>query len=91
MTSRFGIKVTLAKPVRQGYVSTALLRLIGAAPKVADPNELVDPSGQALTGEVLVVDDTPSNRKIVVATLRKIGLFPDEATNGQDAVAAVSS
>lgn len=63
----------------------ALSRLIGTAPKMADL------SGQTLTGEVLLVDDTPGNRKITVATLRYMGLFPDEVINGEEAMKAVSN
>lgn len=63
----------------------ALSRLIGTAPKMAYL------SGQTLTGEVLLVDDTPGNRKITVATLRYMGLFPDEVINGEEAIKAVSN
>lgn len=40
-------------------------------------------------GEVLLVDDNPHNQKVAKSVLKMLGVFPDEAVNGLEAVNAV--
>jgi CheY-like chemotaxis protein len=40
------------------------------------------------TARVLVVDDNPTNRKLVISGLRDMGVEGDEACNGYEALAA---
>jgi two-component system sensor histidine kinase/response regulator len=91
MSRQLGIALILSKPVRHDQVAGALRQLLGAAEEPVDPDLPVNFSGQPLQGEVLLVDDNASNRKIATAILRKMGLEPDLATNGQEALEAVQA
>jgi two-component system, sensor histidine kinase and response regulator len=91
LTRRLGISMTLGKPLRHEQIAQALGKLIGAVEVSVDPDLPVDASGQMLQGKVLLVDDNASNRKIAMAILRKMGLEPEQVTNGKEAVAAASS
>lgn len=59
----------------------------------ADPSTLEDHSGAySLTSDtrlVLVVEDDPTNRRVIGAMLRRLGYQCDMATNGREAVEAV--
>lgn len=49
------------------------------------------PSCKALTGRILVVEDTPTNRKVVKAMLGKTGLHCEFVEDGRQAVEAITS
>ena len=45
---------------------------------------------QNLSGKILVIDDEPINRNIIVAMLEKLGLEAYEAANGMEGLALIS-
>ncbi|RME43006.1 MAG: response regulator, partial [Deltaproteobacteria bacterium] len=94
-----GISAYLTKPVRQHVLYDCLTRLLG------DPvrPEMIYPPTRLITRHtlkeleareqlrVLLVEDNAVNQKVAVRMLKKLGLRPDVASNGMEAVKAVST
>lgn len=76
--ARSGRFRVLGKPWRQAALRAFLLG--------QDPQTAPLAATQLFTGRVLVVDDHPINRKVLVAQLRKKGLEAVEAQGGEEAL-----
>ena len=85
----------LARPMRRAQLK-ATLGLVLAPPRdAAQPRELVtrhtaQDRVEGQRGVVLVVEDNPVNRRVAVTMLKKLGYATEVATNGQDAVQAMT-
>jgi two-component system sensor histidine kinase/response regulator len=88
-----GVRMSLMKPVRQSELFDALMQALapdqgqigrqqGARKHTQRPLEK--------PGLVLVVEDNPINRDVALGTLAKLGYQTEVATNGREAVDAVS-
>ena len=54
---------------------------------VIEPQRVLEPdSAQDLPVKILVVEDNPANRQVVVTVLRALGYQPDIAENGQTGI-----
>lgn len=91
LARRLGVSVSLTKPLRHEQVAGALNRLLGISDESTDIENPTEAGQNDLYGDVLLVDDNASNRKIATAILRKMGLEPDQATNGKEAVEAAAA
>ncbi len=90
---RLGVAVVVTKPVRMDLLADATKTLLGTR-EVGGDTIRIDGHHQQeehLDGRVLLVDDNATNRKIAVAMMAKLGIEPDIAENGVEAVEAVKS
>ncbi len=85
---QLGVSVAIAKPCREAHLHTAVQTLLGnpLAPTTSSAEKAAEPP---LIGQVLLVDDNANNRRIATAMIRKLGLAPDVAEDGAQAVEAV--
>jgi CheY-like chemotaxis protein len=79
------VKIFLVKPVRQANLVRAVGEMFGSVPGAFRPQA---EETRQLAGRVLVVEDNPTNQKVIVLRLEKMGCRADIATNGQEAVEA---
>ena len=83
------VKIFLVKPVRQAHLIRAVGEMFGAMPAASGEDTLVKRT--TLGGRVLVVEDNPTNRKVIGLRLEKLGCTVLVAHNGQEAVEAVGA
>ncbi len=87
-----GIKAYLTKPVRQPAVYDCLATVIGVPVwHASGALATTDSVSAVIQSHVLVVDDNVVNQKVAARMLEKLGYRVDVASNGSDAVDAVSS
>lgn len=80
---------TIPKPVRYSHLADAVNAMLGD-PQAASHSMVKKVSeAEPLEGKVLLVDDNQTNRKIAIAMMAKIGIDPDIAENGLEALNAV--
>jgi len=85
-----GMDVMLTKPVRLNKLEAALA---GTVQIVRDPHtdSTLRPAGKILpTARVLIVEDNPVNRKVVLYMLQKLALQTESASNGREALEALA-
>jgi len=82
-----GVASYLTKPVRQSVLREAIEAALGGPTAIAPAAASVEPALRSL--RVLVADDSPVNRLLIVRLLEKRGHAVVVATNGREAVAAV--
>ena len=70
LTQRFGVSLSLSKPLRHEQVAGALERLMGVIDESTDIQNPTQTNQNELVGDILLVDDNASNRKIAMAILR---------------------
>ncbi len=91
---RIGIEAYLCKPVRYQQLYECLTLLIGRAPKPEKPTATNTPSPviNKIAGQVrvLLAEDNVINQKVAVRMLEKLGCQVDLATNGIEALNALS-
>ncbi len=88
LANQMGVSAFLVKPVRQ----TALLKAIAEMFGEGVMREQSVPAGQVkLSGRVLVAEDNPTNQKVIVMRLTRLGCVVDVANDGLEAVQACSS
>jgi CheY-like chemotaxis protein/HPt (histidine-containing phosphotransfer) domain-containing protein len=79
-----GVKIFLVKPVRQAHLFRAVGEMFcSAAPAVRSAS---GSEPKLLGGRVLVVEDNPTNQRVIVLRLKKLGCSVDVAQNGAEAV-----
>jgi CheY-like chemotaxis protein/signal transduction histidine kinase/HPt (histidine-containing phosphotransfer) domain-containing protein len=93
-----------AKPVRRGMLCHALVRLMAGAPSVLQPS-VISPGRRAISvrsssnnalvkdgaAEVLIVEDSATNRAVLSGILRGAGFNVTEAVNGIDGLDKLSN
>jgi CheY-like chemotaxis protein len=88
-----GVRLQLAKPVRDSELFDALTQL--AAPQVrsedsSTPSAVSAPAiAEHFRGRVLVVEDNPVNQLVAEGVLAKLGYLVDVAANGHEALQAL--
>jgi two-component system, sensor histidine kinase and response regulator len=83
-----GFGATLHKPVRLAALRECILRLFTLSePRKTDVKTTGIAVAGGLSGTILVVEDSPINRKVVVRMLERLGLSAEVAENGVEAVA----
>jgi CheY-like chemotaxis protein len=82
------VKTFLVKPVRQANLIRAVGEMFG---HVQTPLGQEAAAQTKLRGRVLVVEDNPTNQKVIVLRLQKLGCRADVAQNGREAVDASAS
>ncbi len=93
-----GIAAYLTKPVRQAELRDCLAVVVGRGgtePNPYDRSSLITryslkEGGGAPKDHILLVEDNPVNQKVAAATLEKLGYRVDLATNGREALDAIS-
>ena len=91
-----GLAATLTKPVKQAQLLQCLSGVLGvdAPPDSAAPPpvEWPAPEEPSLTrGLILVVEDNHVNQRVAVAQLKKLGFRTQVASNGREALDALSA
>ena len=81
------IRIFLVKPVRQANLFRAVGEMFGASARERPRSAGAD--WQKLNARILVVEDNPTNQKVIVLLLKKFGCVADVAMNGAEAVRAV--
>jgi PAS domain S-box-containing protein len=92
-----GFFSTILKPWKSSVLQRELLRVLGpnGAPPVpvpspapaVEPQRMLKPdSAEKLPVKILVVEDNPTNRQIVLTVLQALGYQPDIAENGQTGI-----
>jgi PAS domain S-box-containing protein len=84
---------SIPKPWKSSVLQRELLRMLGpeipeiAPPLVVEPQRVLEQGAAAdLPAKILVVDDNPTNRQVVVTVLQALGYQPDIAENGQKGI-----
>jgi signal transduction histidine kinase/ActR/RegA family two-component response regulator len=90
-----GRRIVMTKPIRREVLQRALGRIRDGAPDGSDdpPTPLGGGSRPPLSLpglSVLMVEDNPENQRTLLATLKKLGLSADIASNGREALAALN-
>jgi CheY-like chemotaxis protein len=94
---QIGFFSAIPKPWKSSTLQRELLRVLEEggkpAPAVPAPAPAVEPqrilepgSAQKLPVKILVVEDNPTNRQVVVTVLQTLGYQPDIAENGQTGI-----
>jgi PAS domain S-box-containing protein len=83
------VKIFLVKPVRQANLIRAVGEMLGAAAPA--PESVAQAEGVRLNARILVVEDNPTNQKVIVLRLDKLGCSTQVAHNGLEAVEAAAS
>ncbi len=91
-----GFAAYLTKPVKQSQFHDCLATVLGRretkAPRprrrIVTRHSLSE--DQRRSARVLVVEDNPTNQKVAVGILKKLGYRPDLATNGHEAIEALA-
>lgn len=82
-----GITSHLVKPIQRGELLNRILATVGpcvSSRQPPPPAPMKEISGQSL--RILVAEDNPVNRKLMLLTLKKLGHTADIAEDGQSAV-----
>jgi PAS domain S-box-containing protein len=86
---RAGIDVTLLKPVREILLHDAASKLLGMSPRGVGIRPVVAKEVPTrFDANVLVAEDNPVNQKVVTMMLRRFGIAPTLAGDGQAAIDA---
>ena len=94
---RFDTKVfkLLQKPVRRAELFSSLNDALSATHRVHEypdvPHSITKQTEKAAakTFKILLVEDSPVNQIVAMSMLKKLGLFPDVAPSGKDALDAL--
>lgn len=94
LIKRSGYPVVLTKPFRRSQIYNALLaasgRLDQAAPVAAGPEGELACEIPALSGRVLLVEDNPVNRQVMIAMVETCDCSVEVAGNGREALEALA-
>jgi PAS domain S-box-containing protein len=82
-----GVRDIITKPVRRARLLDCVTRLLKGAAPVRRPSATVE----HFSGRILVVDDNGVNVRVAVAFCARLGLAPDTARDGHEAVAAATA
>lgn len=90
---RSGIEVTLLKPVRERWLHDAAAQVLGMVKSEAGTATVVPAKGatRRFNAQVLVAEDSAVNQKVVTLMLRRFGIEPTLAADGQAALAALAT
>jgi len=92
---QIGFFSVLLKPWKSSALQRELLRVLGPEGTLTvplpvptiEPKRVLEPdSAQDLPVKILVVEDNPANRQVVVTVLHALGYQPDIAENGQTGI-----
>jgi PAS domain S-box-containing protein len=92
VTRAAGITTRLNKPVRQSSLMSALANMdeVPGALDVVGPGRALISGKQKFDARVLLVEDTFINRQVAIGILGILGITPEEAHNGREAVNKVT-
>jgi PAS domain S-box-containing protein len=82
----------IPKPWKSSTLQRELVRVLGTdlsqvAPPSIEPRRVLEQdSADNLPARILVVDDNPTNRQVVITVLQALGYQPDIAENGQTGI-----
>jgi two-component system, sensor histidine kinase and response regulator len=83
-----GATACVDKPLRQSFVHDAVVSAVGG--EQAAHHQQRHHIAQRFTGRVLVAEDNAVNQRITLAQLARVGLQADVASNGVEALQAIS-
>jgi PAS domain S-box-containing protein len=86
-----GFFSVIPKPWRSSTLQRELVRVLGPEdapplPMIESKRELEPDSAQDMPVKILVVEDNPANRQVVLTVLHALGYQPDIAENGQTGI-----
>ncbi len=84
-----GIHGYLTRPVRMRQLQPVLLSVLGRATEPREPAREAPPSRDDV--HLLLAEDNPVNRTVVVHTLRRLGYEVQVVTNGEEALSAMAA
>ena len=86
---------SILKPWKASTLQRELLRAVGrenVAPAVGASERLIDSSSaEYLSIKILVVEDNPTNRQVMLTILRALGYQPDVAEDGKTAIRMIDA
>lgn len=90
-----GVAAYLTKPIRERHLADCFHLLMGRTPSPREPHPLItrhtlSESHAQTRRHLLVVDDNLINQKVAVKMLEKLGYRVDVASNGHEALAALT-
>jgi CheY-like chemotaxis protein len=80
----------VATPIRMQALHDALSAAAGRTGSLHEPDRTAGPGFDASRLAVLVVEDNEPNRRVIRLMLNELGIDPDEAASGHDAIDAAS-
>ena len=83
-----GISSVAAKPLNPDDLATALTSCSYVKSKVSITREAGAVEGEFSELKLLLVDDDDTNRIVAKALLNRVGVIPETATNGEEAISA---
>ena len=95
LVKQSGVSAYLTKPTRQSDLYTCLFTVIGEeveheAPQLVTRHSIAENRRNQLDIHILVVEDNETNQEVVSSMLKKLGCRVSIASNGKEAVDAVS-
>jgi PAS domain S-box-containing protein len=88
LARQLDVKMFLVKPVRQANLIKSVSEMFGAH---SPENQIVSSEQKRIKALVLVVEDNPTNQKVIVLRLEKLGCSVGIAHNGQEAIDAAQA
>ena len=96
LVKKSGVSAYLTKPTRQSDLYTCLFTVIDEdtqyeeAPQLVTRHSIAENRKNQLNIHILVVEDNETNQEVVTSMLKKLGCRVSVASNGKEAVDAVS-
>jgi two-component system sensor histidine kinase/response regulator len=89
-----GFSAYLAKPIKNTQLQSCLATVLGAGPAGASDGRVIPRHSlteQTVRGHILVVEDNPTNQKVILHMLTKLGHRANAVGNGLEALQALET
>ncbi len=89
--TKAGIEHSVTKPLRQSIIHSILQEMTGQRPLRPKTTNIKQTHLTPLKGKLLLVEDNLVNQQVAIGMLAKLGLSPDIANNGAEALEKLHS